>query len=399
MRGPVSTSSLTRMLPVTSEVSATRTSSRSISTAGASEPRWARRRRCKAVRPVKRFRSTSARATARPVIWLRRSTATLRTISGSTISRATTSTPRTAAESTSVRRRNRATAWIVTRCAIVWTSRRHPMAKELVIDLAIRYGFQVLGALVILAVGAILGRWLGGLVDQRLRARAMEPPMRLLITRVLRIVVTLFAGVVARDKFGFQIAPLVAGIGVAGLGIGIALQGVLSNVVAGLTIIFTKPFRVGEYIEIAGVNGDVAAIELFSTTLVHTDRSRIIVPNRKIVGEILHNFGTVRQLHLALVVPHASDLTGVLAVAHDVVTANRRVLDDPAPVIGITQIEAAGIRIGVNPWVRVADVSDAEAELYKALAERFRAAGIDAPPLRHEVRVLDAPSAATARLA
>ena len=205
--------------------------------------------------------------------------------------------------------------------------------------------------------------------------------------------------VVALDKFGFQIAPLVAGIGVAGLGIGIALQGVLSNLVAGLTIIFTKPFRVGEYIEIVGIHGDVAAIELFSTTLVHTDRSRIIVPNRKIVGEILHNFGTVRQLHLALVVPHASDLTGVLAVAHDVVTANRRVLDDPAPVIGIAQIEAAGIRIGVNPWVRVADVSDAEAELYKALAERFRAAGIDAPPLRHEVRVLDAPSAATARLA
>ena len=81
--------------------------------------------------------------------------------------------------------------------------------------------------------------------------------MRLLIVRVLRIVVMLFAVVVALDKFGFQIAPLVAGIGVAGLGIGIALQGVLGNVVAGLSIIFTKPFRVGEYIEIAGVRGDV----------------------------------------------------------------------------------------------------------------------------------------------
>ncbi len=272
-------------------------------------------------------------------------------------------------------------------------------AKQLIIDLAIRYGFQVLGALVILGGGIALAWWVGAMTDRPLQRWALEPPMRKLIVRVVRMVVLLFAVVVALDKFGFQIAPLVAGIGVAGLGIGIALQGVLSNMVAGLTIIFTKPFRVGEYIEIVGIHGDVAAIELFSTTLVHTDRSRIIVPNRKIVGEILHNFGTVRQLHLALVVPHASDLTGVLAVAHDVVTANRRVLDDPAPVIGIAQIEAAGIRIGVNPWVRVADVSDAEAELYKALAERFRAAGIDAPPLRHEVRVLDAPSAATARLA
>ena len=184
------------------------------------------------------------------------------------------------------------------------------MTRELLIDLAIRYGFQVLGALVILGVGAILGRWLGGMIDQRLRARAMEPPMRLLIVRVLRIVVMLFAVVVALDKFGFQIAPLVAGIGVAGLGIGIALQGVLSNVVAGLSIIFTKPFRVGEYIALLGVQGEVSLIELFSTTLVHPDRSRVVIPNRKIVGEILHNYGAVRQLALSVQVGYGSDRRG-----------------------------------------------------------------------------------------
>ena len=267
-------------------------------------------------------------------------------------------------------------------------------AKELILDLAIRYGFQVLGALVILGGGILLAWWVGSLTERPLRRLAMEPPMRKLIVRVVRLVVLLFAMVVALDKFGFQIAPLVAGIGVAGLGIGIALQGVLSNVVAGLTIIFTKPFRVGEYIEIAGVNGDVAAIELFSTTLVHFDNSRIIVPNRKIVGEILHNFGTTRQLHLALMVPHGSDLTGVLAVAREAVAANRRVLADPAPVIGIAQIEIAGIRISVDPWVRVSDVRETEAELYKALAERFHAAGVGVPLPRHEVRLVDAPSGA-----
>ncbi len=262
-------------------------------------------------------------------------------------------------------------------------------AKDLILDLAIRYGFQVLGALVILGAGLLLAWWAGSMTERPLRRWALEPPMRKLIVRAVRIVVLLFAVVVALDKFGFQIAPLVAGIGVAGLGIGFALQGVLSNVVAGLTIIFTKPFRIGEYIEIVGVNGDVAAIELFSTTLVHTDGSRIIVPNRKIVGEILHNFGTVRQLHLSLVVPHGSDLTGVLAVAREVVTADPRVLAEPSPVVGIAQLETAGVRIGVNPWVRVPDVNDAEADLYKALAERFRAAGLGVPPSRHEVRIID----------
>ena len=104
-------------------------------------------------------------------------------------------------------------------------------AKELVVDLAIRYGFQVVGALVILGVGMLLAWWVGSMVERPMRKWALEPPMRKLIVRVIRIVVLLFAVVVALDKFGFQIAPLVAGIGVAGLGIGIALQGVLSNVV------------------------------------------------------------------------------------------------------------------------------------------------------------------------
>jgi small conductance mechanosensitive channel len=267
------------------------------------------------------------------------------------------------------------------------------MAKDIVVDLAIRYGFQVLGALVILAAGAIVGRWLGSLIDRRLRARAMEPPMRVLIVRVLRIVVMLFAVVVALDKFGFQIAPLVAGIGVAGLGIGIALQGVLSNVVAGLSIIFTKPFRVGEYIEIAGVHGDVASIELFSTTLLHPDRSRVVIPNRKIVGEILHNFGTMRQLHLSVTVPLSVDVGAAVAAATEVVTRNERVLKDPAPVIGVAQIGEVGITIGVNPWVRVVDVIPARGELNRSLAEHFHGRGVRLGRSPADVRLVDGAAA------
>jgi small conductance mechanosensitive channel len=201
-------------------------------------------------------------------------------------------------------------------------------------------------------------------------------------------VVLLFALVIALDKFGFQIAPLVAGIGVAGLGIGIALQGVLSNVIAGLTIIFTKPFRVGEHIEVVGEKGDVHAIELFSTTLVHPDRSRIIIPNRKIVGEILHNFGNTRQIHLAVMVPHGSDLAQVLELTRAVVAANPRVLPEPPPVIGVAQLELAGVRVGASPWVRVPDVVAAEAEIYRALADRFAASGIAIPLPKQEVRLL-----------
>ncbi len=261
--------------------------------------------------------------------------------------------------------------------------------KTLIVDLAIRYGFEVVGALLILVAGAIVARWLGNLLDRRLTRQAMEPPLRKLIVRALKIVVMLFALVVALDKFGFQIAPLVAGIGVAGLGVGFALQGVLSNLMAGLTIIFTKPFRVGEYIELLGVKGDVLQVELFSTTLLHPDRSRIIIPNRKIVGEILHNFGTMRQVTVTVAVPHDADLASALAVTRDVVQANPRVLKDPAPLVGIAQVADGGVRIAAQPWVRVHDVGLAEAEIYEALVARFRARGLSFPVSEHHVRLID----------
>jgi small conductance mechanosensitive channel len=211
----------------------------------------------------------------------------------------------------------------------------------------------------------------------------------MLIMRGIRIVILLLALVMALDRFGFQIAPLVAGIGVAGLGVGIAMQGVLSNLTAGLTIIFTKPYRVGEHIAVAGVHGDVASIELFSTVLVHPDRSRVIVPNRKIVGEILHNFGTMRQVSLSVAVALDADLALVLAQARDVVVSNPRVLKDPAPVIAIAQVSGGAVVVSMGPWVKVPDVVVAEGELYQALIERFRACGVAVSIPRHDVRLLD----------
>jgi small conductance mechanosensitive channel len=261
---------------------------------------------------------------------------------------------------------------------------------DLVLDLVVRYGFQVLGAFAILAVGLLVARWVGSLTERQLLRQDMEPPMRQLLVRALRVVVLLFALVVALDKFGFQIAPLVAGIGVAGLGLGIALQGVLGNMVAGLSIILTKPFRVGEHIAVAGVHGDVTTIALAATTLTHADRSRVIIPNRKIVGEILHNFGTTRQLDLSVSVAHPGDVSVLLAGVRQVVMLNPRVLKDPSPVIGIVQVTDGGVKIAVQPWVRVSDVGVADGELYQALLEHLRARGVSGGATQlHEVRLVN----------
>ena len=132
--------------------------------------------------------------------------------------------------------------------------------------------------------------------------------------------------------------PLIAGLGVAGAGVALATQGVLSNMVAGLTIIFTKPYRVGEYIAVVGVEGEVEAITLFSTTLRHTDHSQIVVPNRKVVGEILQNFGSIRQCEIQVGIAYQSDLSAVLGIIRELVEVNARVLKDPKLVARFAEI-------------------------------------------------------------
>ena len=259
---------------------------------------------------------------------------------------------------------------------------------DLATNLAIRYGFQVLGALAILALGALLARWVGGIVQRWLDRQDLEPPVRILIVRVVRGVVFAFALLAALDKFGVQIAPLIAGIGVAGLGAGLALQGVLSNVVAGLTIIFTKPYRVGEYVEIIGVYGEVMSIDIFTTVLRHADQSKVVVPNRKIVSEVLHNYGSMRQLNLAVGVAYHTNLKEALKLARKIVDTHPLVLKQPAPLVGIATLGDSSVTLSVQPWVKVVDYGPAQAEIYQAVVEQFRANRIEMPFPQREVRIL-----------
>lgn len=124
--------------------------------------------------------------------------------------------------------------------------------QRVVIDLAIQFGPKVLVAILILIAGFYVGRWVGRVTDGGLNKFHLEPPVRELLVRMVRILVLALFAIMALQNLGVELLPLIAGLGVAGAGIALAMQGVLSNIVAGLTIIFTKPFRVGEYISIVG---------------------------------------------------------------------------------------------------------------------------------------------------
>jgi small conductance mechanosensitive channel len=261
-------------------------------------------------------------------------------------------------------------------------------AKDTLVDLAIRFGPRLLTALVILVVGLAVSRWLSRWLAGALNRRDLEPPIRLLLTRLVWLAcITLFL-VVALQNLGVELLPLIAGLSVVGAGVALATQGVLSNIVAGLTIIFAKPFRVGEYIAIAGVEGVVEEVSLFNTTLGHVDHSRVVVPNRKIVGEILHNYGTIRQLEVTVGVSYDTDLAVLLPLIHEVLQGNPRVLKEPAAVVGPVQLGDSSVGIAVKPWVLVQDQVTATGEIYAAVLHALRTRGVVIPVPQREVRLI-----------
>jgi small conductance mechanosensitive channel len=263
--------------------------------------------------------------------------------------------------------------------------------KNKVIDFLTDYGFQIVGALIILAIGLIVAWWIGRLLNEWLEKKRVEPPIRMLAVRVVRLLVFGLTLVLALDKCGVPIAPMIAGISVVGVGIGLAMQGVLGNLVAGLTIIFTKPFRVGEYIEVVGVSGQVKHIELFSTMLLHSDMSHVMVPNRKLIGEILHNYGHIRQLDLSVGVAYGTDLDRALKIVREILATSPRVLKEPTPVVGIAALGDSSIQIMIKPWTAVADYVPAQVEIYEAVLNQFRASKIEIPFPQREVRMVGQP--------
>jgi small conductance mechanosensitive channel len=261
-------------------------------------------------------------------------------------------------------------------------------AKTQILDLAIRFGPRLLAALLILILGLMVSGWVSRWLAATLGRRELEPPIRALLTRVVWAACVLLFVIMALQNLGVELLPLIAGLSIAGAGVALAMQGVLSNVVAGLSIIFAKPFRVGDYIAIAGVEGVVDTIGLFSTTLAHTDRSMVVVPNRKIVGEILHNYGRLRQLDVEVSACYGTDLAGLVAVIREVLEANPRVVRDPAPLVAPVRFGESAVAIAVKPWVAVQDQVPATGEIYAAVHEAFRARGVAMPVPQREVRLL-----------
>jgi small conductance mechanosensitive channel len=243
------------------------------------------------------------------------------------------------------------------------------------------YGLRVIGAILIL----IIGRIIAGQARRGARklgdARHWDPSFTGFLSSLVYFLVMAFVFISMLGSFGVQTASLIAVLGAASFAVGLAMQGSLSNFASGVMLLFFRPFKVGDYVDVAGVAGTVKNIAIFTTTLATPDNVRIEVPNSKIYGGIIKNFAgyDTRRIDLMVGISYNNDMAQAIEVIRGVIAADSRVLSEPAPTIAVAELADSSVNLVVRPWVNRADYWTVRFELIQGIKNALDAAGIEIP--------------------
>jgi len=253
---------------------------------------------------------------------------------------------------------------------------------DLLVPLIVDNGINLVAAILIL----IVGFWLAGRA-RRLTIRALNKPLRAdemltsffgSIVRYLVIIVTVLA---VLGRFGVETTSLIAVLGAAGLAVGLALQGTLSNVAAGVMLLVFRPFRVGHFVELGGMSGTVKELNLFTTELATGDNIQIIIPNSSVWGQPLKNYSAhaTRRVDMVFGISYGSDIDKAMGIVHAAIAADTRCLKEPAPLVVVGALGASSVDLTTRVWCAGADYWAVKFDLQKKVKEAFDAEGIEIP--------------------
>ncbi len=259
---------------------------------------------------------------------------------------------------------------------------------EFITEQGVKYSFQAIGGIVVLVSAWMLSRFVGNWVHRTLVEKKIDVSIVKFIAQAARIAILALGVLMTLSSFGVQIAPLIAGLSVAGVGICLALQGPLSNYTSGATLIFTKPFKVGDIIEVHGYQGEVADISLPRTELYGLDGSRIIIPNKHIIGEVIKNFSEYRKLEINLGVAYDSDINKALQIIETIIKNEKRIPNAEVYKVGIKEFAASSIELQAFVWVPQNKYVDVKFAINQTILEQYRQAGIVMPFPQHDVRII-----------
>ncbi|GAA0787027.1 mechanosensitive ion channel family protein [Marinobacterium sediminicola] len=266
---------------------------------------------------------------------------------------------------------------------------------NLVVEFFVNYSFQIVGALIIV----LLGLWVAGKVSSwalaLMERHNLDVTLSRFIASCVRILIVAMVAIVALGKLGISVTPLIAMIGAVGLGAGLAIQGLLSNYSAGLTIVLTRPYVVGDTIRVQGVSGLVKEVHLSHTLLTNEDGVEISIPNKHVVGEIIHNSHANTLAEVSIDIAYSADPEHASALLKKALqTFGDQICQEPAPQVGIEAFGESGITLGVRVWLPTERYYDLLYSINLALFNALKDAGIEIPFPQREVRLLNTPTAA-----
>ena len=254
-------------------------------------------------------------------------------------------------------------------------------AIEGIVELAMLYGVQVILALTIFIVGKWVAKKIANIVQRVLAKNNVDPAIQHFVGSLVSWVLIIFVVIASLGQLGIQTASFVAIVGAAGLAVGLALQGSLANFAAGVLILIFRPFKVGDFIEVAGVSGVVQKIQIFTTELHSPDNKKIIVPNGGVISGNITNYSAndTRRVDLVFGVGYGDDINAAKAVLQSVVAAEPKVLQDPAPTIAVVELADSSVNLVCRPWVNTAHYWDVYFNITEAAKKALDAQGISIP--------------------
>jgi small conductance mechanosensitive channel len=243
------------------------------------------------------------------------------------------------------------------------------------------YGIKIIGAIIILILGRIAAGIGRKVVEKVLEKSKTDPAVVSFVGSMIYFLILIFAVLAALAKFGIQTASFVAMLGAAGFAIGFALQGSLANFAAGVLILVLRPFKVGNFIDGAGVAGTVKEIQLFTTILATPDNIKIMVPNGKLFGDTIKNFSgfDTRRVDLVIGIGYTSDMQKAYDVLMNLIKEDTRILSDPPTNIAVSELADSSVNFVVRPWVKRQDYWGVKFDLTRKIKEAFDENGIEIP--------------------
>ena len=260
------------------------------------------------------------------------------------------------------------------------------------IEFFVNYSFQVVGAVIILVVGFVIASWTSSLVFKLSTSRKIDVPLARFFALSAKVLVLVFAVIVALGKFGITIAPFIAALGAVAFGATYAIQGPLSNYGAGLSIILGRTFGIGDTITVVGVSGVVEDIKLACTILTTEDGVKITIPNKHIVGEILQNSKGNRVVEGVIGISYDSSPEQAIKVIKDTLLEFNEIQKDPSFHIGIQQFGDSSINVAYRYWVPTTKYFQVSSAVNLEILKGMQDAGINIPFPQREIRIVSQPN-------